>query len=116
MVLHHVCDFQIFHDNRFGQCVYDVSGDFVDIVGSQVFQLLMDTGDDPLLLLVVSAFLQRPFIDRLLMRLSIFSDDIFIVVNVGLFFAGQASLFPEQPSFQFPDLLALIDVFIEGAI
>lgn len=47
---------------------------------------------------------------------SIFSDDIFIMVDAGLFLAGQASLFPEQSSFQFSDPLALINVFIEGAI
>lgn len=56
MVLHHVLDFQLFHDDRFGKRVDDVSGDFVDIVAPQIFQLLVDTGDFPLLLPVVSAF------------------------------------------------------------
>ncbi len=56
MVLHHVFDLQIFQDDRFWKRVDDLSGDLMDRISPQIFQLLMNTGNGPLLLLVVSAF------------------------------------------------------------
>ncbi len=100
----------------FWQRVDDLSGDLMDIVGPQVFQFLMNTGNDLFLLLAVSAFPQWPFIDRLSMPVSILSDDLFIMADVGLLLAGQASLLLQQSSFQFSDPWALIDVFVEGPV
>ena len=103
MVLHHVSDLQIFHNDCFWQRVDDLSGDLMDIVGPQVFQFLMNTGNDLFLLLIVPAFPQWTLIDWSLMRLVVFSDDLFIMVDVGLLLAGQAFLLLQQSSFQFSD-------------
>ena len=88
----------------------------MDIISPQIFQLLMDTGNDLFLLLIVSAFPQRTFIDRPEMRLSIPADDLLIMVDVGLFPAGQTSLLFPQSSLQFSDPAGLIDVFVEGTV
>ncbi len=134
MVLHHVFDLQIFHDDCFWKRVDDLSGDLMDIVGPQVFQFLMNTGNDLFLLLIVPAFPQWTLIDCMntgndlflllivpafpqwtlidwsLMRLVVFSDDLFIMVDVGLLLEGQAFLLLQQSSFQFSDPLAIVDV------
>ncbi len=116
MVLHHFSDLQIFNNDCFWQSVDDLSGDLMVIVGQQVFQFIMNNGNDLFLLLVVSAVPQWPFIDRLSMPVSIFSAYLFIMADVGVLLAGQASLLLLQSSLQFSEPWALIDVFIEGPV
>lgn len=50
------------------------------------------------------------------MCLSIFSNDFFIMVDIGSFFSGETFLLPAQSSLQFFDSAALIDVFIDSAV
>lgn len=73
----------------------------MDVVGPDIIQLPVYSLNGCFLLLIVSAFPKRSFINRLLVLLAIFTCDGYRVVNIRSFFPGQVSLFSDQPLLQF---------------